>query len=68
MAEAFYILNAERIIPDDLTKKLARMVGFRNFLAHDYETIDYEIVYDIIQNKLNEIFQFLKDISNSLGL
>lgn len=61
--EAFYILKEEGIIDDDLTEKLAKMVGFRNIIAHDYEEIDYEIVYDIVQNKLKNIRDFLKIIS-----
>ena len=46
MSEAFYILNEEKIISGKLTEKLVRMVGFRNVLAHDYEDIDYDIVYE----------------------
>lgn len=42
VTESFYILNEERLIPNNLTKKLAKMVGFRNIIAHDYEKIDYD--------------------------
>ncbi len=68
MTEAFYILNEEKIISDSLTKKLAKMVGFRNIVAHDYEEIDYDIVFDILQNKLKDIERFLNEISMRFGI
>jgi uncharacterized protein YutE (UPF0331/DUF86 family) len=30
------------------------MVGFRNVVAYDYEKIDYDIVYDVLQNRLSD--------------
>ena len=68
MSEAFYILNEEKLIPDKLTEKLVRMVGFRNVLAHDYEDIDYDIVYTVLQKGLNDIESFLKIISKELNV
>lgn len=64
MSEAFCILNEEKIISDELTEKMVRMIGFRNIIAHDYEKVDFDIVYDILQNKLIDIENFLKTISN----
>jgi len=68
MSEAFYILNEEKIIPDKLTEKLVRMVGFRNVLAHDYEDVDYDIVCDVLQKGLDDIEVFLKMISKKLDI
>lgn len=68
MSEAFYILSEERLIPDGLTKKLIKMVGFRNIIVHDYEKIDYAIVYDVLQNKLKDIENFSKNVSKKLRL
>ncbi|MBM4136508.1 MAG: DUF86 domain-containing protein [Nitrospira sp.] len=68
MSEAFYILNEEKIISKKLTEKLVRMVGFRNVLAHDYEDIDYDIVYKVLQEGLNDIEVFLKIISKKLNI
>ncbi|MEW6070703.1 MAG: DUF86 domain-containing protein [Nitrospirota bacterium] len=68
MSEAFYILNEEDFISDKLVGRLAKMVGFRNIVAHDYEKIDYDIVLDVLQNKLKDIETFLKEISKKLKL
>jgi uncharacterized protein YutE (UPF0331/DUF86 family) len=65
MTEAFYILNEEGFIPVRLTNELVKMVGFRNIVAHDYERIDYDIVLDILKNRLKDIDKFLKEISKA---
>jgi uncharacterized protein YutE (UPF0331/DUF86 family) len=67
MSEAFSILNEEKIISDALTAKLVRMVGFRNVLAHDYEDIDYDIVYNVLQKGLHDIERFLKIIAKHIA-
>lgn len=64
MSENFYILEEEGIIEQELTEKLIKMVGFRNIVAHDYEKIDYDIMYDILENRLSDIEEFLKSIEN----
>ncbi|MBI5152024.1 DUF86 domain-containing protein [Candidatus Peregrinibacteria bacterium] len=62
LSECFYILNEEKIIPRELTKKMVGMVGFRNIVAHDYGEINYDIVYDVLQNGLKDIKEFLSKI------
>lgn len=63
-SESFYILNEEKIISKELTEKMVKMAGFRNIVAHDYENINYGIVYDILQNRLVDIKQFITAIKN----
>ena len=60
MSESFSILNEEKIIPLELTNKMIGMVGFRNIVAHDYDKIDYDIVYDVLQSKLKDIEELLE--------
>lgn len=62
MSESFYILEEEEIIKSALSEKLVKMVGFRNIAAHDYEKMDYDIMYDILTNKLKNIEEFLKSV------
>jgi uncharacterized protein YutE (UPF0331/DUF86 family) len=66
MTEAFYILNEEELISDNLTGRLVKMVGFRNIIAHDYEKIDYDIVVDVLKNKMKDIKEFIREISEKL--
>ncbi|MEK6531122.1 MAG: DUF86 domain-containing protein [Deltaproteobacteria bacterium] len=60
MGEAFHILNEEGIIPARLRNRMVDMVGFRNIMAHDYEKVDYSIVYDILHVGLKDIEEFIK--------
>ncbi len=63
MSETFYILEEEGIIASEQMNIMVKIVGFRNILTHDYEEIDYKIVYDIIQNGIKDIASFIKKIS-----
>jgi len=63
MSETFYILNEEGILSKELMEKMVKMTGFRNVIVHDYEKIIYDIVYDILQNKLKDIEDFLETVS-----
>ncbi len=62
MSEAFHILNEEDIISNQLTEKMVKMVGFRNVMAHDYEKINYDIVYDVLHKRLKDIEEFIGKI------
>lgn len=42
-----------------------RIRGFRNRIVHEYFGIDYEIVWEIIQNYLDEVIEWLETITPS---
>jgi uncharacterized protein YutE (UPF0331/DUF86 family) len=67
-SESFYILCEEHLVSRSLADKMAKLAGFRNILAHDYEKIDYDIVYDVLQDKLNDIIDFVAIIKKKLRL
>lgn len=50
------------VISDDLGARLARTVGFRNILVHQYLSIDYDRVYDVLQHELPAFEQFLTQV------
>ncbi len=51
------------VISDDLGARLARAVGFRNILVHQYMSIDYDRVCDALQYDLSAAFeQFLNQV------
>lgn len=60
LSENFYILNEEHLIDGHLANELIKMAGFRNIIVHDYEEIDYEIVYDILHHKISDIIKFIE--------
>jgi len=59
---------ANRIDLDFRTKnpelKWKRIRGFRNRIVHDYFGIDYEIVWEIIENNLDELIDWLAVMIN----
>jgi len=68
LGETFAILEEAEIIDKNLTDEMIKMVGFRNILAHDYAEINYDIVYDILQNKLSDIEKFIQQIREQLKI
>lgn len=45
-----------------------RIIGFRNILAHGYDVISDEIVWDIVQNKLPGLRQEVDEIKRDYGI
>lgn len=64
MSESFSILEEESLINKDLSDNLIKMVGFRNIIVHDYEKINYDILYNVLTNRLKDIEEFLELIKN----
>lgn len=60
MGEIFTILHEAKIVPAPLAERLIKMTGFRNVIAHDYEKINYDIVYDVLTKRLGDIEEFLR--------
>ncbi len=58
MADVFRDLSGNGIIPADLAGRLARSVGFRNIAVHQYQSINWSIVYSIITRQLDDFRQF----------
>ncbi len=68
MRDAFYILGETDILPKDFIEKFINIVGFRNALAHDYEDLKIEVIYDVLQNKLPQVQEFIDYIKKSVEI
>lgn len=66
-AEAFDILAENNLLTGDFAYRFARIAGFRNFLAHDYEKIDREMVCGPILGKLEDVEEYLRQIEGIWG-
>jgi len=64
--EAIDILGENGIIPKEFAYNFAKIASFRNFLAHDYEKIDYLVICNEVLNKLNDIEAYLKLVEEKI--
>lgn len=55
-------LGERKIISKELAKKLVPMAKMRNILVHQYLEIDPAIVYDVLQNHLDDFTEFTREI------
>ena len=60
--EAFDLLRDQFIIDEEVAKRLKAMVGFRNIAVHDYQTLNLDILKQIIENHLGDFTNFTKQI------
>lgn len=61
-----YILAEAGIIPSELAVEVAKMIGFRNLLVHDYATIDRGLEHEFLQTRLPDFKTFMKCIAEWL--
>lgn len=66
--EIFEIMAKEKVIKQDLVEILSEMVGFRNILVHGYLQLNPKIVYNILQNNLDDFDIYAKSIIDFMGL
>ncbi len=66
--EMLYILGKNGYLDNDLTQKMVKAVGFRNLIVHEYGKIELEQAYEIAQNDINDLNEYLKAIFKKLGL
>lgn len=49
------ILEQNGVIDAEIREKWIQMIGFRNVLVHQYLDVDRSIVYDVLENYLEDI-------------
>ena len=65
--ELFDLLERAGWIPPALARALRDMSGFRNVLVHGYDTVDLEIVRDVVEHHLGELLQFADTVRKRIG-
>lgn len=62
MGEAFSTLEKLGVIDATTRDNLRKAVGFRNIAIHNYEAINWEIVFNICQRQLKDFQNFARSI------
>jgi uncharacterized protein YutE (UPF0331/DUF86 family) len=57
-ADAFKVLTEEGMVPADFLPEPQRMARFRNRLVHLYWEVDAEMIYEILQHRLDEFERY----------
>ncbi|MDM5450960.1 type VII toxin-antitoxin system HepT family RNase toxin [Peribacillus simplex] len=60
--DAFDMLHNSLIIDENTAKRLKAMVGFRNIAVHDYQTVNIDILQQIVENHLGDFTDYTKQI------
>jgi uncharacterized protein YutE (UPF0331/DUF86 family) len=63
MGKTFDILCEAGIISTDLADRMKKAVGFRNIAVHNYETINWAIVFAIATAHLQDFEEFAKAVA-----
>jgi len=67
MGQTFDVLNQAGMIHADLAVSMKKAVGFRNIAVHNYDAIDWAIVYSIAQSRLPDFEAFAKAVLKLQG-
>ncbi len=62
MGQTFDILSETGIITTDLAARMKKAVGFRNLAVHNYDAINWSIVYEIAHNHLDDFQAFAQAV------
>ena len=62
MAEGFSLLCKEGIIDNFIAERMQRSVGFRNIAVHEYRLVDWDVVYAIITEHLDDFREYASQV------
>jgi len=65
-SDVLLLLSENKIIGADLAGKIARAVGLRNIIIHEYAKIDYQLAYSDLPTKLEDLRRFAGEIISFL--
>ena len=67
MGQAFEVLAQSGIIDAELAVRMRKSVGFRNVMVHNYDDVNWAIVYAICSKHLSDFREFAKVFSNLMA-
>lgn len=65
--EMLYLLEENGYIDSALSEKMAKAVGFRNLIVHEYAKVDLEQVLEIGKKDIRDLYDYLRSILQKLG-
>lgn len=62
-ADAFSLLQRERLLSPPLGERMRRMVGFRNVAVHEYRRLDPAVVRTVVEHRLGDFEDLCRELS-----
>lgn len=56
--DSFSLLQSAGLIDEPMTARLRAMVGFRNILVHQYQSLDLDIMVAVVEQRLDVLLAF----------
>ena len=56
--DLFALLAKAGWLTPELRDTMNKMVGFRNVVVHGYQTVDIQILRDVLENRLGDLIEF----------
>jgi uncharacterized protein YutE (UPF0331/DUF86 family) len=66
--EMFYMLQENGYLNPELTEKMVAAVGFRNLVVHEYGKIDLPKIYQIANESIDDLEEYLRTIMRKCGI
>jgi uncharacterized protein YutE (UPF0331/DUF86 family) len=60
--DAFAVLHEQGVLAAELSSRMEGWAGLRNVLVHLYLEVDHEILFDILQNDLDELVSYAQAV------
>ena len=64
-ADAFTLLERERLLSPEVAERMRRMVGFRNVAIHEYRKLDPTVVRTVVEHRLGDFVALCRELSTS---
>ena len=66
--EMFYLLEDNGYISVDITEKMVKAVGFRNFIVHEYGKVELKQVFEVAKKEIEDLEKYLLSIFLKIGI
>lgn len=64
-ADAFTLLERDRVLSPGIADRMRRMVGFRNIAVHEYRRIDPEVVRTVVEHRLDDFRALCRELADA---
>jgi len=57
--ETFFKLVKLKVYPEDFAAQIAKSIGTRNILVHDYNNVDYALIYSSVNDCIKDYTKYI---------